>query len=140
MPFSLAHPTLLQEFYLVKADIANDNLDVPSWIHIRYADQFAEEERNKTLRSVNWILHEETKIKYTMDLIADEVWLQEVYYTLADSNLSENDEEPLFRFENNRLAMTEEEFLYAFYRLPMEYVDEIIECVHEVNPRWKDGN
>jgi len=64
----------------------------------------------------------------------------EAYLTLADCNICETDGEPLFRFKDKKISMSEEEFQLAWGRLPHEYTDEIIKYVHEKNPQWKMNN
>jgi len=138
MPVSLSLPALLKEFFLVKSDKTSNNQNEPSRIEVRYANVEDKLTRDELLKTVVWSESDNPHFRYTFDISVNQIWLKEVFLTLADCNICENDGEPLFRFADKRISMNEKEFQLAWGRLPSEYSQEIIEYVHQVNHFWAD--
>jgi hypothetical protein len=131
MPFSLSDPTLIREFFLIQPP--EDTL--PAYVHIRKMTVLAETERTALLQSDLW-QEGEANLRKSSSLTIEEIHIKEVYYSLADCNFCEEDGSFLFRFKNQFLDMTENEFQLAWGRLPTEYQKQIIDLVHAVNPIW----
>ena len=138
MPISLANPALSREFFLVNSD---QYFEVPETtrIVVRAVDVSGEVIRRELLRSDVWFEINDG-MRIADNLTMDEIHAYEVMVTLVECNIVDRDA-PLFRFENDKISMTEEEFFSAWMRLPIQYAKEIIECVHELNPKWvlKEG-
>lgn len=74
------------------------------------------------------------------------IFLHEAYGTLSRVSgiLDENDQE-LFKSKSEngvemvRHAMSFDEFKKAWLRLPSVAVDEIVDCIHEINPEWDNS-
>jgi len=128
MPYSLA-TTLPQEFFLV-----GEGKEYR--LEIRRATTGMLEERNKLMHSGTWIDIGGSDEKYSFDLSVKEIRMLEAFLTLADCDICEDDGSPLFRFENEAISMTYEEFQLAWARLPGEYQDGIVSCVCAVNLLW----
>jgi hypothetical protein len=138
MPFALSTQTLIQEFFLVNLDRVFGVQNEPTRFEVRCHTVNDESLRMELLHSVIWDDTDLKDVIYTLDLSTNDVWLKEVYLTLADCNICEVDDIPLFRFKDKRIDMTEEEFQLAWGRLPIEYAEEIINCVHIMNPQWQE--
>lgn len=136
MPIRIKVP-LVENFILEKSDKLLENTGNPTIVKIRQASQGEEEERNALFALTEKRIHlEDGMTSYHTYISVDDVWREEVWLTLADCNIENEDGEPLFQFKANRISMEKNEFKKAWGRLDPHVASEIIEKVHAVNQQW----
>jgi len=139
MPLKLTAP-IEKECVLEKSDELFGCEGDPTRVTIRQATQAQHERRSDLWAEMTQEVFGDRVAPDSVRLIQrislPELHRIEVYCTLAGSNILGVDGEPLFKFKNGKLAMTEYEFNIAWGQLLPEIVNEIHEKVLEVNPTW----
>ena len=138
MPIRLIAPQQ-QEFILERTDITFENVGDPTRISVRQATQ-GDYERRYSLFS-EWPrvrkLDKPDEIRYVQSFSYEVVKRMEVFLSLAACNILDDDGNPLFKFSNNRVDMSEQEFKLSWDKLPLLIADEIHEKVLQVNMTWQ---
>lgn len=126
----------------------DENPDQDAYVKIRPATQREVEQRDLLNAEQSSVLSGQTgQIEIKRHFSYAEQQREEVYLTLADSNLEWQDprtpeaSSPLFRFQRNadgkmRVNMTRDEFASAWGILPENWATAIHSAVLEVNPQW----
>lgn len=139
MPLKLAAP-LTETFVLERSDELVESEGDPTVISIRQASQGEYERRQQMFsewsRGFDPISGEERVVQR---LNVEMLKRLEVYLTLSDCNIQDEKGKALFKFRNDRLAMSELEFNRAWAKLPLVTANEIHACVLKVNKTW-DGS
>lgn len=136
MPLKLIAP-IREEFVLKRTDELTESEGDATAIAIRQASQGEYERRQQMFsewsRGYDPISGEERVVQR---LNVEMLKRLEVYLTLADCNIEDVDGKPLFKFKNDKLAMSETDFNRAWAKLPLVTATEIHECVLKVNKSW----
>jgi len=135
MPIKIA-PPIIQDFTLDKADKAAKNTGEPTRVRVRQAAQ-GERERRDAVYFDFKREYKDGEVTVTQRISYNDVARMEVMLTLADCNLIDYEDKPLFKFKNERIA-NEYDFLRAWAQLTPELADEIHEKVLEVNLLWSE--
>jgi len=136
MPIKLS-PAEIKEFHLARSDDKYGGSDkFPTMIQVRKAMQGEEETRGRLFAMVKQMVDEYGGVSYMSDISTDDIRRKGVFLTLASCNINWENDKPLFKFLNNRIDMTEQEFDDAWYKLPYDIAFEIIECIETQNPQW----
>jgi len=136
MPIKIG-PAQVEEFVLSKSDEIFENEGEPSRASVRVALKGEADTRNHMFSLVvKEQNYDDDVVKFTSPISIDDIRRKEVFLVLADCNLADQNDKPIFVFDNNRISMTEREFNLAFGMLPLPIADEIIECVLQANPQW----
>lgn len=144
MPIKLSAP-IEQEFVLEKADETYGNDGEPTRIVVRQATQAQNEKRSRVYSEVNRVLSSslddgETILRQQWSW--EELKRMEVYLSLVDCNIMNEDGNPLFKFRKNGnhqiMDMTTSAFEKAWGLLPTDVAMEIHEKVMEVNLSWRN--
>ena len=130
-----------ETFVLTKSDKKFKNEGEPTKISVRQASQGEQEQRARVFAEISRVIENEdvfgtTSMAIRQSWSMEELKRVEVYLTLADCNIEDENGDPLFKFRNGRLAMQESEFKNAWYKLPPSVADEIHEKIMEVNLMW----
>ena len=138
MPIRLIAP-IQQEFILERSDINFENIGDPTTISIRQATQGDYERRNSLFSEWARVrkLDAPDEIRYVQSFSYEVVKRMEVFLSLAACNILNDDGDPLFKFSNNRVDMSEKEFQLSWDKLPLLIADEIHDKVLQVNMTWK---
>lgn len=129
-------------YTLEKTDILLENTGPdasPTRIAVRQAKQGEHELRNSVYDQVQRIFDENgARVEQRVDY--SELRRLEVYLTLADCNLQDETGAQIFRFKDNRLDMTREEFdkTWALLNDP-RIAEEIHAFVLDKNVLWRAG-
>jgi len=108
-------------YILSKTDERYGNADKPTTVDIKLASPVENLSRYHVLRS-HFFDHES-------------IQRQEIFLTLVDSNILDDEDEPLFKF-NNDYSLIAEDFLEVWKERDKFLFDEILECVYTSNPNW----
>lgn len=111
-----------KKFHLARLDQMYDNEGEPTYVEIRQA----------TVQDANGI-------QWDPELPLSTLFEDQIYCTLCDANLEDEDGEPYFDFKNGELAMTKNQFKKAFQKMPQEIGLEIHAAVLEINTQWGDS-
>jgi len=142
MSLQLAAP-LEEDFSLTKTDEAFQvDTSTPTTIRVKQASQAATERRDKLFSDVTRVFEDQDKaVQLRQNLSLMELMRIEVFLTLVDSNITDEQGKPLFRFVNvgngQRLDMDENSFSAAWGQLPPLVCNEIHEKVMLVNVTWR---
>ena len=144
MPIKLAAP-LIKDFPLERSDLARGVETEPTIVTIIQASQGGKERRSLIHSEVTQVVNSESVLHREMQLrqkwSLEQLKRIEVFLTLVGCNIQDVDGQPLFKFKTDNgipsLAMSEEEFRVAFYKLDPDVADEIHEKVLEVNVSWQ---
>jgi hypothetical protein len=140
MPLKIT-PPIIKDFALIKADAEAAKLDpdgarTATVIRVRQAAQGERERRDEVY--YNFLReYKDGEVTVTQRISYDDVARTEVMLTLADCNILNLDDKPLFTFKDNRIV-SEFEFLKAWAQLPPAWADEIHEYVLEMNLLWSE--
>lgn len=141
MPIKLIAP-IIKEFTLVRSDARFGNEGEPTRVTIRQATQEQHELRSDVNAEVRrkWD-SEEQSVVLSSDYSPARLERAEVYLTMVDCNILDENGEQLFRFKKVRdgkqvLDMTQEQFRKAWGQLEPSICEEIHEKVLEVNLSW----
>lgn len=144
MPIQLA-PPVEKEFVLETTDKFYGNTDDPTLVRIRQATRGDIEKRDQRSFSMTQIIDQAapSQMMYRDFITIASLRRYEVFLTLVDCNIIDQDGKPLFRFriDNGRrkLDMTEAEFNASWSMLDETPALEIIKFVHEMNVSWKNS-
>ena len=137
MPIKV-QPPIIKDFTLDKADKAANNTKDPTIIRVRQAAQGERERRDKVYFDFKREYKSDGEVSVTQQISYNDVARMEVMLTLADCNILGLDEQPLFKFKNDRIT-SEFDFLNAWAQLTPEVADEIHEKVLEMNLLWSES-
>jgi hypothetical protein len=129
-------PPLIENYVLAKSDAKYNNEGAPSMIKVRQATRGDEEDRNRLLALVEKNYKVDGSVSFLSDVSFDDVEREEVFLTLADCNLVDKDDKPLFQFKDNRINMTKKAFTDAWCSLNYDIAAEISLCVKKFNVQW----
>ena len=135
MPIKI-EPPVIQDFTLDKADKAGKVSGEPTRVRIRQAAQ-GERERRDAVYFDFKREYRDGEVTVTQRISYNDVARMEVMLTLADCNILDADDKPLFKFKNERVT-SEFDFLRSWAQLTPEIADEIHEKVLEVNLLWSE--
>ena len=136
MPIKI-EPPIIQDFTLDKTDKEAKNTGEPTKIRVRQAAQ-GERERRDAVYFDFKREYIDGEVTVTQRISYNDVARMEVMLTLADCNILDYDDKPLFKFKNERIA-SEFEFLRSWAQLTPEIAYEIHEKVLEVNLLWSES-
>lgn len=146
MPLKISLP-IEKDFILERSDLAYDNDGEPTRVTIRQATQAQNEKRSHIYSEVTNVINRgledmNAEVQLRQHWSLEELKRMEVFLTLVDCNILDENGSQLFRFRSDGkrqvLHMTAREFAEAFGKLPQDIALEIHEKVLEVNPSW-DG-
>jgi len=123
---------ILKIFFLDKSDKEYGNEGERSKISIRKFKSDDIEELKRWFKE----LEEYARENDWFHINISDIRQKEVFLSLAECNLVDENDELLFSFKNNRISMSEKEFFSAWGTLPRIISDEITECVGKVNHPW----
>jgi hypothetical protein len=136
MPIKIG-PAQVKEFVLSKSDEIFENEGEPSRVSIRLALKGEDDTRNHMFSLiVKEQNYDDDFIRFSSPISTDDIRRKEVFLVLADCNLADQNDNPIFVFDNKRISMTEREFDLAFGMLPLSIANEIIDCVLRTNLQW----
>ena len=140
MPLKLTAP-VKETFVLEQSDELMESEGDATVVAIRQASQGEYERRQQMFsewsRGYDPISGEERVVQR---LNVEMLKRLEVYLTIAECNIQNEDGKSLFKFGNkDRLAMSELEFNRSWAKLPLVTANEIHACVLKVNKSW-DGS
>jgi len=143
MALKLSSP-VIEEFPLVRSEsVYGDGSGEPSSVLVRQATQGANERRSRVFAEISRVIETQEDFGSTVQLrqrwSMEELKRIEVYLTLAGCNIQDADGTDLFRFRDEKLAMSENDFRVAWAKLPPEVAAEIHEKVLEVNYVWRES-
>ena len=127
------------EFILERSDITFENTGDPTIISVRQATQGDYERRNSLFSEWARVrqLDKPNEIRYVQSFSYEVVKRMEVFLALAACNILDESGDALFRFKNNRVDMSEQEFRVCWDKLPLLIADEVHEKVLQVNMTWQ---
>jgi hypothetical protein len=132
-------PPLIEDYQLILSDTKYKNEGTPSMIKVRQATRGDEEARNRLLAMVEKNFKADGSVSYLSDVSFDDVEREDVFLTLAECNLANKDDGPLFRFKDNRIDMSRKDFTEAWCSLAYDIAAEISQCVKRCNVQWGLG-
>jgi len=139
MPLQLTAP-IEKEFVLEKSDEAYENDGDPTRVFIRQATQSQHERRShmwsELVQEIIGNREAPDAVRLIQKLNIPELHRLEVYLTMIGCNILGENDEPLFKFRDQKLDMTEHEFKLAWGMLPPLIANEIHEKVMELNVTW----
>lgn len=140
MPFKLVAP-IEKKFDLERTDANHKNTGDPTFITIKQAAQEEAEQRSQVLSEVTRVVENSKAnnvIKVSQNWSMELLKKWEVYLTLVDCNIRNEDDTPLYKFltKGRGLDMTMDQFSKAWGRMFPDVCDEIHEKVLEVNLDW----
>ena len=139
MPLQLTAP-IEKEFVLDKSDELFGCEGDPTRVTIKQATQAQHERRSDLWAEMTQEVFGDRSAPDSVRLIQrislPELHRIEAYVTMTGSNILGKDGEPLFKFKDGKMVMTEPEFNLAWGKLHPEIVNEIHEKIIEVNPTW----
>lgn len=139
MPFQL-EPPVEKRFELKDTDRKYNSEG--TYIVVRQATQLEQERRQQVFADLRSRWGEDgSMVELVQSMNQPALHRVEAMLTLADTNILDENQEPLFQFKEDkkgrsRIAMSEKSFTDAWGGLPMVVTDEITKFVHEVNPAW----
>jgi hypothetical protein len=136
MPLRLAAP-IEKSFVLDKSDALYGNDGSPTTASFRQASFRGNSRRRNIFSEWKRELNADGKEIVIMRWSWDEVKLLDIFLTMTACNILGMDGKELFRFKNNRLDMSEQEFISAVGELRDEVVDELHDKCLEVNSDWQ---
>lgn len=132
MPLQLIAP-IEKDFILTKTDEEFKTEGEPTKILIRQATQGQHERRNVLINTFNR-QYDGVSVTVSQNFSPEDLYRLEVELTLADCNITGEDEKPLFIFTNKVVNSTS--FMRGWSKLPPLVASEIHDKVLEVNPLW----
>jgi hypothetical protein len=140
MPFQLVAP-IEKKFLLARTDEKYKNEGDPTFVTIKQAAQEEAEQRAQILSEVTRVVEQRRSnsvIKVSQNWSFELLKKWEVYLTLVECNIRNEDGTSLFNFQKKGrgLDMNIDDFSKAWGRLFPDIADEIHEKVMEVNVDW----
>jgi hypothetical protein len=140
MPIKATGP-VVKDYELVRSDQEFGNDGIPTSVAIRQATALDIERRAELTARVRATHGPDGTYATERDWNYPRIQRLEVYLTLADSNIEDEDGKPLFKFKKGKtgipeLAMSEAEFNDAWKKLPWIVCEEMHECAIRTNPQW----
>lgn len=135
MPLKLVAP-INKEFILTETDKKFENDGEPTRICVRQVSQEGIERRNNLYNEYTFERTSENSERTIQKFSYEVVKRLEVYLALTSCNILDTNDKDLFRFKNDKLNMSENEFRDNWGKLDPITCNEIHEKVVEVNPLW----
>lgn len=134
MPVKIRKP-FIETFVLEKTDKEFQNDGPPTVIKVRLATNGDEEQRNSLWALTERKVNQDATISVVTRLGMTDLHREEVWLTLSECNIENEDGSSLFDFKDGRLT-DKMQFEKAWGRLDPIMAEEIIEKVHEHNKQW----
>lgn len=107
-----------------------------AWVVVRQATEGDNRRISDLSAETRFVYREETAEQVT-NVNQAEVRAMQIYLTLVDAgNIVGDDDKPLFKFNNSRLAMSQSEFQKAYETLHPDATWAMLLAVREINPLW----
>lgn len=144
MPIQLTSP-IYKTFELVRTDRKYGNESEATTVTIKQARQHEHQSRQERFKRLEraWNSTEgPNDVRLIQDVSMTEVWREEAWFTLVESNLLGIDGKPMFpstkdQNGNPKLAFPNKQAFYeAWGQLWPDIAEEIVEKIHEINPLW----
>jgi len=143
MPLQLIAP-LYQTFALERADKKYKNDGDPTTVTVKQARQHEHERRQLLFAKLErkWNSDDNPdEIRVVQEISQAEVWREEAWLTLVESNILDPEGKLLFKSaksknDHPRLSMDKQSFCQAWGMLFPDIAEEIVEKIHEVNVLW----
>lgn len=139
MAFKLK-PPIVETFHLERTDmefqeVTNEDVVQHTTITVRQASQAQHERRSDLFSKMTSRMGGDADVVEVISRFSyPELMRIEVFLTLQDCNIEDEDGSPLFKFE--RGIITEKDFNRAWGKLPPLVANEIHEKVLKLNPTW----
>ena len=137
MPLKLS-PSIIETFQLTEVDKKYETEGTS--VTIRQAAQYEHERRSGLYAEmVSRVAQDGTTMEVVSRFSQPELHRIEVMLTLADCNIVDENDEPLFKFTGkgtDRRVTDEAAFFKAWGKLPTFVADQIHDCVLKLNVGW----
>lgn len=114
--------------------------DGKAFIAVRPATFAENSKRDARFSRFRRVIEDDGDARLESDIDLSELYAYEIYLTLAECDIEvekpDGSTRKLFRFRNNKLAMSFDQFVEALGYLPDEIVRWIHDKVIETNPQW----
>jgi hypothetical protein len=142
MPLQMTAP-LYDTFDLERSDKQYDvDPTEPTQVTIKQARQHEHEARERQFSQIERKMNpnDDSSVSIVQNFAIEELRRLEVYLTLCECNILNEDGKPLFPSikgkDHPKLKVTKDQFRKAWGTLPPDVAEEIHEKVLEVNPQW----